>query len=109
MKARVKSLTQILTHEKIEHINASNEGFIQRVMLKDGTTIEGIKNMKFGQSIDVEKIDNNAYFAYTSKNGLKGIQYKARWLELQSRTITIEGKDIEISEESYQALKKSLL
>jgi len=107
MKARVKSLTQILTHEKIEHIDASNEGFIQRVMLKDGTTIEGIKNMKFGRSIDVEKLDN-AYFDYTSKNGLEGIKYKARWLELQSRTITIEGKDIEISEESYQALKKSL-
>ena len=65
--------------------------------------------MRFGQSVEVEKI-TNAYFDYAiSREGTKGIQYKVRWLELQSRTITIEGKDIEISEESYQELKKSLL
>ena len=86
-----------------------NEGFIQRVMLKDGTTIEGIKNMKFGQSIDVEKIDNNAYFDYSLTPTVQGIHYKKEWLDMESHTITIDGKDIEISEESYQELKKSLL
>ena len=108
MKARVKSLTQILTHEKIESIKASNDGEIHRIELRDGSTIDGIENMKFGQSIDVEKIDN-AYFDYSLTPTVQGIHYKKEWLDMESHTITIDSKDIEISEESYQELKKSLL